>query len=137
MLCEEYIWEFQSSNKKSSVSGKKPRPKRPSVEVGEGDTVKGKPDQFSGSTSIAATSSKPVVVVSKTVSYCLSICFNNNNKAKAFYICSCKGQYILAHHSKQVAAMNRWICHPFWPCVVHLHESPSDLQFRKKGKNIY
>lgn len=68
MLCEEYIWEFQSSNKKSSVSGMLPRPKRSSVEVDECDTVKGKPDQFSGSTTIAGTSSKPVVVVSKTVS---------------------------------------------------------------------
>lgn len=31
--------------------------KRPSVEAGEGDTVKGKPDLFSGSTSVASTSS--------------------------------------------------------------------------------
>lgn len=42
--------------------------KRPSVEAGEGDIVKGKPDLFSGSTNIASTLSQPVLLASKTVS---------------------------------------------------------------------
>lgn len=40
-------------------------------------------------------------------SYSLSICFNNNNKTKAFHIYGCKGQYILQHCI--VIQLQQWI----------------------------
>lgn len=65
MLFEEQnLREFQSPNKMSSTSGMLSRPKRPSVEVGEGDTVKGKSDLFL----VLATSIHPIMDVFKIVS---------------------------------------------------------------------
>lgn len=76
--------------------------KRPSVEADEGDTVKGRPDLFLGSTSVASTTSQPVVFISKTVSEaivypCGSITII---KQRLFTSCcckGCKGQDILQH----------------------------------------
>lgn len=48
----------------SSISGMLSRPKRPSVEVGEGDTMKGKSDLFL----VSATSIQPIMDVFKIVS---------------------------------------------------------------------
>lgn len=48
----------------SSNSGMLSRPKRPSVEVGQGDTMKGKSNRFL----VSATSIQPVTYISKIIS---------------------------------------------------------------------
>lgn len=41
---------------------------------------------------------------------------------------------MLACHSNHVTTINKMIHYPLWSCVVDLHESQSDLLFRKKKK---
>lgn len=137
-LCQEHLWELQSSNKSWSYWDVI-KAKRPSVEAGEGDRVKGRPDLFSGSTTVISTSSQPVVLVSKTASEALvypSVSVTTI-KQRLFTPMAVKGNvyYSIAQQSS-CSNEYRLICCSFRSCAVDLHESWSDFGSGKKD-NIF